>query len=220
MYPSGPSKKVPRAASPQVCLSQPGDRISALDFNVGKPATAGRAHPRANKMQAASGCRVGGGLAGLSFKAPVCVGGRVGGRFCPAWWPRTNPLGTVGDLSRRPWPETRPSPPAHPKWPTGGQRALLAWSGLASARSWAPRVNQSRQCGSSLIKVQGFNRSFKKKKNKTHPNDSHPWPSHLARCPQCVAARGRHRRGRAGPRFLPIPGGRPPPNETDILSCI
>lgn len=54
---------------------------------------------------------------------------------------------------------------ACPPTPSGPQEA--GWSfrpGLASAHSWAPRVNQSRQCGSSLIKVQGFNRSFKNPK--------------------------------------------------------
>lgn len=89
------------------------------------------------------------------------LGVGVGGRFDPAWWPNTkpqNPWGlwatSAGSLGPRGLPT-----------PSGPQEA--GWSfrpGLASAHSWAPRVNQSRQCGSSLIKVQGFNRSFKNPK--------------------------------------------------------
>lgn len=58
---------------------------------------------------------------------------------------------------------------AHHKWPVGAWLELRAWA-------WPPRINQSRQCGSSLIKVQGFNRSFKNSQITPTPGPA-TWPA-------------------------------------------
>lgn len=84
----------------------------------------------------------------------------------------------AGDRSRRPrpqWPALA-QPARPPQVAAGG--CLGRRPGLAPAPSQSPRVSQRRQRGSSLIKVQGFNRSFKK------PKLLPPPASHLARCPR------------------------------------
>lgn len=101
----------------------------------------------------------------LSSASKPVFGGEGGGRLCPAWWPSTHPLeGVVGDLPACPHPLTTPS-----KRPAEAWLELWAWA-------WPPRINQSRQCGSSLIKVQGFNRSFKKPQITPTPGPA-TWPA-------------------------------------------
>lgn len=91
-------------------------------------------------------------------------------------------------------------PPAHPHWPA----ASTLTTAQAPTCPSTPPANASRQHSHCLIKVQGFNRSLKKKK----PNYSYPGPSHLAHCPYCTAMLGQAHQGQASPRFLPIPRGR------------
>lgn len=115
--------------------------------------------------RAPKGSRAKAGTPGRPGEAPlgsVCWGGW--------WWEEgeTQPL--------RPKVPALARPARRPQVAAGG--CLGRRPGLAPAPSRAPRVSQRRQRGSSLIKVQGFNRSFKK------PKLLPPPASHLARCPR------------------------------------
>lgn len=122
--------------------------------------------PGETPSQAASGCRMEGAWLSSASKPLSTVGAEVGqwwgggGRLCPAWWPGFPPP------PRRLWLTL---PPAHPIQPAGTWLELRAWT-------WPRRINQSRQCGSSLIKVQGFNRSFKNPQITPTPGPA-TWPA-------------------------------------------
>lgn len=87
--------------------------------------------------------------------------------------------GGPGDLSEQPWLSTVQVRlnllPIHPHWPAASTLTIAQAPNCPST----PPLNASRQHSHCLIKVQGFNRSLKKKK----PNYSYPGPSHLAHCP-------------------------------------
>lgn len=84
-------------------------------------------------------------------------------------------------------------PPAHPHWPA----ASTLTTAQAPTCPSTPPVNVSRQHSHCLIKVQGFNRSFEKKKNQITPTPGPAtWPT-APTAQQCWArpAKARPARG-------------------------
>lgn len=132
------------------------------DLNRGKPARALRAQPRRDLEAGGLGMQDGKRLGCAPLQSLICVWGRGWdeGFVQPGGRGQTPPLGEGSWVTFL---------LAHPKWPVGAWLELRAWA-------WPPRINQSRQCGSSLIKVQGFNRSFKNSQITPTPGPA-TWPA-------------------------------------------
>lgn len=133
-------------------------------------------------------------MATSAFKSQCVFEAERGGRLGPAWRPRMKPSAPSRPPEGVRGEARRGCPGLRWGWPAGGLLGL-------QAAAWAPGVNQSRQCGSCLIKVQGFTRSFLKKHTGIPNCCPRPpaRPSHLARCPRLVLGGPRAGTEAAGP---------------------